>query len=134
MEKLMYLSEDWNTEVEKQLKANLSAEKMNGLTSSMTNVYKNCRDGNVRFFHVAFTEGRVSDVQTGIGDGPAAEFIISGDYDVFARISRAELNSQMALMSGKLKLKGNMVKALKLVSLVDRLNKIIATVPTEFDS
>jgi len=71
-------------------------------------------------------------VQVGEGDGPKAEFVISGDYDVFARISRAELGSQKALMGGLLKLKGNMVKALKLASLSDRLNKIIATIETEF--
>jgi hypothetical protein len=35
-------------------------------------------------------------------------------------------------MGGLLKLKGNMVKALKLASLVDRLNKIIATIETEY--
>ena len=34
-------------------------------------------------------------------------------------------------MTGKLKLKGNMVKALKLASLADRLNKVLATIPTE---
>ena len=51
---------------------------------------------------------------------------------MFAKISRAELGAQKALMGGLLKLKGNMVKALKLASLSDRLNKIIATIETEF--
>jgi len=44
----------------------------------------------------------------------------------------AELGSRAALMSGKLKLKGNMVKALSFSSVVDRLNKVLSTVPTEF--
>ena len=35
-------------------------------------------------------------------------------------------------MGGMLKLKGNMVKALKLASLSDRINKIIATVDAEY--
>ena len=68
----------------------------------------------------------------GEGEGPKAEFVISGEYEVFAKISRAELGAQKALMGGLLKLKGNMVKALKLASLVDRLNKIIATIETEY--
>ena len=71
-------------------------------------------------------------VLVGEGEGPKAEFYISGDYEVFAKISRAELGSQKALMNGMLKLKGNMVKALKLASLCDRLNKIVATIETEF--
>jgi hypothetical protein len=35
-------------------------------------------------------------------------------------------------MSGKLKLKGNMVKALSFSSVVDRLNKVLSAIPTEF--
>jgi len=127
-----YLSEEWRAEVEKRLKAQLTPEKMNNLTSSMNNRYFNCPDGKSRYFFVGFQNGAIDSVQVGEGDGPKAEFVISGDYDVFARISRAELGSQKALMGGLLKLKGNMVKALKLASLSDRLNKIIATIETEF--
>ena len=127
-----YLSEAWRAEVEKRLKEQLTPEKMNNLTSSMNNLYLNCPDGKSRYFYVGFAEGTVENVLVGEGDGPKAEFIISGDYDVFAKISRAELGAQKALMGGLLKLKGNMVKALKLASLSDRLNKIIATIETEF--
>ena len=35
-------------------------------------------------------------------------------------------------MTLKLKLKGNMVKALRLASLADRLNKVLATIPTDY--
>ncbi|NLI53504.1 MAG: SCP2 sterol-binding domain-containing protein [Clostridiales bacterium] len=127
-----YLSEEWRAEVEKRLREQLTPEKMNNLTSSLNNVYANCPDGKSHYFFVGFAEGKVDSVQVGEGDGPKAEFAISGDYDVFAKISRAELGSQRALMGGLLKLKGNMVKALKLASLSDRLNKIIATIETEY--
>ena len=36
-------------------------------------------------------------------------------------------------MTGKLKLKGNMVKALKLASLADRINKVLATIETAYE-
>ena len=49
-----------------------------------------------------------------------------------AQISQGKLGSQLALMSGKLKLKGNMVKALKLASIADRLNKVLAKVDAEY--
>ncbi|HPH95892.1 MAG TPA: SCP2 sterol-binding domain-containing protein [Anaerolineaceae bacterium] len=131
-EKLVYLSQEWAAEVKKRLQAELTPDKMNNLTSSMNNRYANCKNGENMYFYVAFENGAVSAVETGIGDGPAAEFTIQGDYAVFAQISQATLGAQRALMTGQLKLKGNMVKALKLASLVDRLNKIIATVPAEF--
>lgn len=127
-----YISEQWREEVDKELRKHLSPEKMNNITSSMNNRYLNCPGGGSKYFFVSFSNGKVDEVLVGDGEGPKAEFYISGDYEIFAQISRAELGSQKALMSGSLKLKGNMVKALKLASLCDRLNKIIATIETEF--
>ncbi|WDP85556.1 MAG: SCP2 sterol-binding domain-containing protein [Desulfobacter sp.] len=71
-------------------------------------------------------------VSTGPGEPPKAEFKITGSYDVFAKISKSELGSHKALMTGKLKLKGNMIKALKLASVADRINKVISTIDTQF--
>ena len=66
------------------------------------------------------------------GEPPEAEFHITGTYDVFARIARAELGAQKALMTGQLKLKGNMIKALKLAAIADRLNKVLAGIPAAY--
>jgi putative sterol carrier protein len=129
-----YLSPEWGAEVEARLREGLTPDKMNNLTSSMNNIYTNCPGGAAeKYFYVGFADGKVDRVEVGEGQGPKAEFTITGDYDTFAKISRAELGSQKALMGGKLKLRGNMVKALKLASLCDRINKIIATIPTEFE-
>ena len=127
-----YLSQDWRDEAEKRLNAELPPERMNYVTSSMTNLYKNCPDGKNRFLFFKFEDGRFADMQVGEGEPPKAEFVISGNYDVFAKITRGELGAQRALMTMKLKLKGNMVKALKLASLADRLNKVLASIPTEY--
>ena len=133
MEALLYLSQEWGAEVKKQLEENLTPEKMNNLTSSMNNQYTNCPGAADKYFFIGFADGKVDRVEVGEEKGPQAEFTISGDYETFAKISRAELGSQKALMGGKLKLRGNMVKALKLASLCDRINKIIATIPTRFE-
>jgi len=127
-----YLSPQWAIEVERKLRLELSPEKMNHVTSSMNNIYENCKDGKRQFFYVSFKDGSIDEVITGFGDGPKAEFIINGEYEVFKQISQATLGAQRALMTGQLKLKGNMVKALKLASLVDRINKIIATIPANY--
>jgi putative sterol carrier protein len=131
-EKVKYLSKEWLDEAERLLRPELTPEKMNRVTSSMSNIYRNCPDGKEKYFHIKFEDGSLVTVQVGDGAPPAAEFVITGDYEVFARISRAELGAQKALMTGKLKLKGNMVKALKLASLVDRINKIVATIQAEY--
>ena len=132
MERLEYLSTEWTEEAAKRLRAELTPEKMKHVTSSMLTVYKGCPDGQDRALYYKFVDGVITELSIREGELPEAEFRIIGDYETFAKISRAELGSRAALMSGKLILKGNMVKALSLASVVDRLNKVLATIPTEY--
>lgn len=127
-----YLSTEWRDEAERRLKAELSADRMNRITSSMSNIYQKCPDGGEKYLFFKFEDGALVELSVGTGEPPQAEFRITGDYETFAKISRAELGSQKALMTGKLKLKGNMVKALKLASVADRLNKVLATIPADY--
>jgi putative sterol carrier protein len=132
MAALRYLTQEWRDEAEKKLRAELTPERMNSITSSMSNIYENCPDGKTRFLYFEFKEGSLNRLLLGDGEPPEAEFRIIGAYDIFAKITRAELGAQKALMTGKLKLKGNMVKALKLAAIADRLNKVLATIPAEY--
>jgi putative sterol carrier protein len=132
MEKYTYLSPEWTQEAYRRLREELTAEKMKFVTSSMLTVYHACPDGKERALYYRFLDGVVDEVSIREGELPDVEFRIIGDYDTFARISRAEMGSRSALMSGKLKLQGNMVKALSLASVVDRMNKVLATIPTEY--
>lgn len=131
-EKLKYLSPQWRDEAENRLKTQLTPDRMNHVTSSMSNIYKDCPDGRDRYLFFRFENGEFKDVLVGEGKPPEAEFRITGKYETFARITRAELSAHKALMTGKLKLKGNMIKALKLASLADRLNKVLSTIPAEY--
>jgi len=130
--KFKYLSPEWAEEVMKRAKAKLTPEKMKHITSSMLTLNTNCPDGKDRAVYYEIVDGVVRKVSIVEGKLPDAEFTITADYQLFARISRAELKARRALMSGKMKLKGPLVKALRLSPLVDRLNEVISTVPTEF--
>ncbi|MBN1370453.1 MAG: SCP2 sterol-binding domain-containing protein [Anaerolineaceae bacterium] len=132
MAPLQYLSPDWAFEAQKRLREQLTPEIMKYVTSSMVTVYSHCPDGKDRALFYKIVDGVFQEVSVSVGDIPNAEFIITGDYDTFAKISRAELGSRSALMSGKLKLKGNMVKALSLASIVDRLNKVLSEITCEY--
>jgi putative sterol carrier protein len=114
------------------LKSELTPEKMNFTTSSMSNIYLNCQDGGSKYLFFKFVNGILDLLLLGEGEPPEAEFRITGDYQTFAMISKAELGSQKALMTGKLKLKGNMVKALKLASIADRINKVLSQIPAKY--
>jgi putative sterol carrier protein len=127
-----YLTEEWRAEAERRLKAELTPERMNHITSSMSNVYLDCPGGGTKFLLFRFVDGSLEEIALGTGEPPEAEFLITGTYEVFARISRAELGAQKALMTGQLKLKGNMIKALKLAAIADRLNKVLAGIPAVY--
>ncbi len=129
---LSYLSPEWRDEAEKRLKEELTPEQMNHISSSMANIHKDCPGGGEQYLFVRYEEGGLAAIEVGEGEPPKAEFRILGAYDVFTRIARAEMKSQLALMTGKLKLKGNMVKALKLAAIVDRLNKVLSKIPTAY--
>ena len=129
---IQYLSGEWRDEAERRLRAELTADKMNHITSSMSNIYLKCPDGKDRYLFFRFDNGNLQELLLGEGDPPEAEFRISGDYQTFAKISRAELGSQKARMTGKLKLKGNMVRALKLASVADRLNKVLSGIDAQY--
>jgi putative sterol carrier protein len=129
---LPYLSEEWRAEAERRLRAELTPERMNRITSSMSNVYLDCPGGGTKYLLFRFVDGSLAEIAVGTGEPPEAEFLITGTYEVFARISRAELGAQKALMTGQLKLKGNMIKALKLAAIADRLNKVMAGIPAVY--
>ncbi len=131
-ELLAYLGPAWRDEALKRLQSELTPDKMNNVSTSMSNIYKNCPNGVEMFLFVECKDGKVTRVETGTGGPPKAEFLIIGNYETFARISRAELGAQKALMTGKLKLKGNLAKALKLAAVSDRLNKVLAQIPTQY--
>jgi putative sterol carrier protein len=132
MANLKYLSPEWAEEAQKLLKEQLTPEKLHNVTSSMTNIYKNCPDGKERYFFVGFTNGEVSGFEIGEGEPPKAEFRIIADYDTFAKISRAELGAVKALTSRKLTLRGNLAKAMRLAPLVDKFNRVLSTIPTDY--
>jgi putative sterol carrier protein len=131
MTQFKYLSPEWAQEATQRLQRDLTPERMNHLTSSMVTVYTNCPDGVDRSVYYNVVDGVVEEVSLQEGDPPQAEFSIKGDYETFAQISRAELKARSARMSGKLILKGNLVKVLRLALVVDWLNEMLTTIPTD---
>jgi putative sterol carrier protein len=132
MEKLKYLSPEWAQAAFKCLREELAPDKTKYLTTSMLTIYVNCPDGQDRALYYSLVDGVIDEISIREGDLPEAEFRISGQYETFAKIARAELDSRAALIAGKLRLQGSMVKALSLVAVVDRINNILATIPTEY--
>ena len=90
----------------------------------------------------------VTDAPTGsidyyltVGDGAAtlalgtlddADASVSSDYETAAAIAKGELNVQMAFMSGKIKVGGNMAKVMMYQSLINEFARVSSTLGLEF--
>jgi putative sterol carrier protein len=76
--------------------------------------------------------GAVRAVESGEGPGPRAEFIISGEYDTFQQVLSGKLDPVRALKSGRLRLQGNMMRALRLTSFIETIMAEAGDIPTIF--
>ncbi|MBN2005071.1 MAG: SCP2 sterol-binding domain-containing protein [Anaerolineae bacterium] len=132
METFTYLSQEWAAEATRRLQETLTPEKMKYLTSSMLNIYTHCPDGKEKAVFYSIRDGVVERVSICDADPPGAEFTVTSDYQTFAQISQAKLKARSALMSGKMHLKGNLITALRLAPVVDRLNQVLSTIPTVY--
>lgn len=126
------MSASWRDEAEQILKAELTPEMLHNITSSMVNIHHNCPDGKDMYLYINYKDGVLDQILVGDGDAPHAEFYITGDYKVYVDMSFAKISSEMALITGKLKLKGNMLKALKLAFIADKINRTLDKIPTDY--
>ena len=84
-------------------------------------IYVDLWQGECRLCEVAADEGQ-----------RAPEFRISGERKNWRRIVEREIDPIRALMTGRLKLKGNMAKVMRNVKAAQELVLCAASVPTEF--
>ena len=61
------------------------------------------------------------------------DFVLSAKYGNFVKIMKGELNPTAAMMSGKIKLKGAMMKMMRYANAVNAYNKIVQSIPAEFE-
>lgn len=132
MSPVPYLSDEWRSEAELRIKSKLTPEDLNHVTTSMSNVYLNCPGGGTKSLVFRFKDGILTELALGEGEPPEAEFHLTGSYEVMAKVLRGEISAQKALLGAQVKLKGNMLKALQLAGLAERVNKVLARIPTEY--
>lgn len=129
---MKFLSPEWRTEAETKLKSELNPAEWKGVTVALAMTYLNCPSGETKTLFFRVTEGQLVELSLSQGEQAQAEFRLSGDYQVYLRIVRGELGAQLAVMQGQLQFKGNLLQALKLAPLADKLNKILAGIPAEY--
>lgn len=99
-----FLSEDWATEVTNTLQANEQFKASADM--SVQFVVTDAPDGEVKFYMDATGDDPVQVM----GELDDADVTITSNYETTSAIFSGELNTQMAFMTGKIKVSGNMAK------------------------
>lgn len=101
-----------------------------GFTAAMTNV-----ELGLQFNVTDAPDGEI-DYYLTVGDGAAvmalgtledADASVSSDYETAAAIAKGELNVQMAFMTGKIKVGGNMAKVMMYQGLINEFARVSST-------
>jgi putative sterol carrier protein len=102
-----FLSEEFMTEASGTLSTNPGFQ--NAISNVELGVQFNVTDGpdgDVAYY-LDIADGDASMV---LGELDGADVTLTSTYETFVGISKGELNTQMAFMTGKLKVSGNMAK------------------------
>jgi putative sterol carrier protein len=87
-------------------------------------------EGAVDTYHFVIKDGELA---TGAGPADEADATISNNYETSIAISKGELNTQMAFMTGKLKVSGNMAKIMMNQTVFSKFAEAAAAVDVEYD-
>ncbi len=73
--------------------------------------------GDTVWMMFVLRDGVITSLERGTGraNAPDADYVSDCDYDVFVKTMTGELGTAKALLSGKIKLKGSVTKAIKLL-------------------
>lgn len=109
-------------------------EAVKGLKLSLLTVVLNAPDDTFGFVYVAFEDGLKSyrvgkDYEAVTAGLPTPTFVVSGNYDIFAKIQTGELSERKALLKGQLHLTGSMLKALRHMRALETVTEVLREIP-----
>lgn len=117
---MKFLTEEWGKDFEALLKDTFSPEKTpSKLTLTLCECYNKVPQfgGGTVWFMYTLKDGVIVSLERGEGreSAPAADYTSDCDYEPFVQTMTGELSTVKALTSGKIKLKGSLMKALKML-------------------
>jgi len=117
---MKFLTEQWRNEFDAGMKDTFSAAKTpTKLTISFCETFGAVPqlDGKDYWYLYVIKDGVLEELKSGEGldNAPSADYVTFATYDTTKKLMTGEMGIAKALLGGKIKLKGNMGKALKLI-------------------
>ena len=132
-----FLSEEW---IEKAI--NIANEQLDPIkdlenaTASLLNIVTNIPpDGENRYFYINVENGKIKKMQIdkiNPYNEEDVEFIVTGNYETFVQIFKGEMNTLVAIIKNRFKIKGDKIKAMKFIKPIDRLNECLRKINTDY--
>jgi len=99
-----------------------------GVTLSILNVVTGGASGDFSYY-IRIADGAV-EMARGSLDQPDAE--VRSSYDTAAGIARGEIANQAAVMMGKVRIKGSLLRLMKHASLLNQIQALSSTLPVTY--
>ncbi|MDH3398086.1 MAG: SCP2 sterol-binding domain-containing protein [Acidimicrobiia bacterium] len=121
-----FLSEDWAAEVTTALQAH--EQFIESADMSLQFVVNDAPQGEVKFY----MDASGGDPVQAMGELENADVTISSSYETVSAIFSGELNTQMAFMTGKIKVNGNLAKLMTQQSALGHWASAVAALDVDY--
>lgn len=133
-----FLSEEWNNLSKEYILKKLDPTKdLKNVTTSLLAVIEHVPPQDVSMnFYLGLQDGKLTDFIVNNGDTfgeKEAVFTVSGNYGTFKSILKGEMSMAVALLRGRLKLKGSKLQALQIIKPLDGVIVSLKEVTDEFE-
>jgi len=124
-----FLSEEHMTEATEALNADAAFQAaMNNVELGLQFNVTDGPQGPVDYY-LSVADGTAA---LALGELDGADASVGSDYETAAAIAKGELNVQMAFMTGKIKVGGNMAKVMMYQGLINEFARVSSTLDLEF--
>lgn len=125
-----YLSKEWEAAMQKGLEEEFSSK---GLVSCVfTQIITNCPDGTNKWTRTEIEKGKYVSYAVG-EDEPAKDYVVAaeGEYEVHKGCVTGTIDGTQTIVTGQIKLKGNIAKAMTLLGTYSRIEEVEQSIKIE---
>jgi len=133
-----FLSGEWNELSKEYILKKLDPEKdLKNVTTSLLAVIEHVPPSDsIMNFYLDLKDGKLIDFIVNTGDtfkGKEPVFTVTGNYGTYKSILKGEMSMAVALLRGRLKLKGSKLKALQIIKPLDGVILSLKEATDEFE-
>jgi len=133
-----FLSQEWIELGKKYILKLDSVKDLKEVTTSLLAVIEHVPPSDTTMnFYLKLQSGKLTDFVVSSGDtsqGKEAVFTVSGNYGTYKSILKGEMSMAVALLRGRLSLKGSKLKALQIIKPLDGVIVSLKEATDEFEA